>query len=147
MKTSCLRLKLVELNFFASFNADDQRKLTYLMYLNRNVQYSKLLLKNFSKMWWSLVKVGLCFNGNFLLIVMLCLVCLASGVNGSPGCQSKEHEISLKCMKSKQGKTNQGPKIEASTTIETTKASTTSNYQLFKCVSLCIYHRWSYYLL
>ena len=29
MKTSCLRLKLVELNFFASFNADDQRK-TYV---------------------------------------------------------------------------------------------------------------------
>ena len=29
MKTSCLRLKLVELNFFASFNADDQRK-TYI---------------------------------------------------------------------------------------------------------------------
>ena len=28
-KTSCLRLKLVELNFFASFNADDQRK-TYV---------------------------------------------------------------------------------------------------------------------
>ena len=27
MKTSCLRLKLVELNFFASFNADDQRKI------------------------------------------------------------------------------------------------------------------------
>ena len=26
MKTSCLRLKLVELNFFASFNADDQCK-------------------------------------------------------------------------------------------------------------------------
>ena len=35
MKTSCLRLKLVELNFFASFNADDQRKkLMYLTYLN-----------------------------------------------------------------------------------------------------------------
>ena len=81
-------------------------------------------------------KSCLCFNGNFLLIVMLCLVCLASGVNGSPGCQSKEHEISLKCMKSKQGKTNQGPKIEA--TMETTKASTTSNYQLFKCVS-CVF--------
>ena len=29
MKTSCLRLKLVELNFFASFNADDQSK-TYV---------------------------------------------------------------------------------------------------------------------
>ena len=29
MKISCLRLKLVELNFFASFNADDQRK-TYV---------------------------------------------------------------------------------------------------------------------
>ena len=29
MKTSCLRLKLVELNFFASFNADNQRK-TYV---------------------------------------------------------------------------------------------------------------------
>ena len=29
MKTSCLRLKLVDLNFFASFNADDQRK-TYV---------------------------------------------------------------------------------------------------------------------
>ena len=29
MKMSCLRLKLVELNFFASFNADDQRK-TYV---------------------------------------------------------------------------------------------------------------------
>ena len=29
MKTSCLRLKLVELNFFASLNADDQRK-TYV---------------------------------------------------------------------------------------------------------------------
>ena len=29
MKTSCLRLKLVELNFFASFSADDQRK-TYV---------------------------------------------------------------------------------------------------------------------
>ena len=29
MKTSCMRLKLVELNFFASFNADDQRK-TYV---------------------------------------------------------------------------------------------------------------------
>ena len=29
MKTSCLRLKLVELNSFASFNADDQRK-TYV---------------------------------------------------------------------------------------------------------------------
>ena len=29
MKTSCLRLKLVELNFFARFNADDQRK-TYI---------------------------------------------------------------------------------------------------------------------
>ena len=29
MKTSCLRLKLVELNFFVSFNADDQRK-TYV---------------------------------------------------------------------------------------------------------------------
>ena len=29
IKTSCLRLKLVELNFFASFNADDQRK-TYV---------------------------------------------------------------------------------------------------------------------
>ena len=27
MKTSCLRLKLVELNFFASFNADNQRKI------------------------------------------------------------------------------------------------------------------------
>ena len=34
MKTSCLRLKLVELNFFASFNADDQSKLTYLTLLN-----------------------------------------------------------------------------------------------------------------
>ena len=34
MKTSCLRLKLVELNFFASFNADDQRKPTFLMFLN-----------------------------------------------------------------------------------------------------------------
>ena len=29
MKTSCLRLKLVELNFFGSFNADGQRK-TYV---------------------------------------------------------------------------------------------------------------------
>ena len=29
MKTSHLRLKLVELNFFASFNVDDQRK-TYV---------------------------------------------------------------------------------------------------------------------
>ena len=26
MKTSCLRLKLVELNFLVSFNTDDQRK-------------------------------------------------------------------------------------------------------------------------
>ena len=34
MKTSCLRLKLVELNFFASFNADDQRKPTFLTFLN-----------------------------------------------------------------------------------------------------------------
>ena len=34
MKTSCLRLKLVELNFFASFNADDQSKLTFLTLLN-----------------------------------------------------------------------------------------------------------------
>ena len=33
MKTSCLRLKLVELNFFASFNADDQRKIAFLTYL------------------------------------------------------------------------------------------------------------------
>ena len=34
MKTSCLRLKLVELNFFESFNADNQRKSVFLMYLN-----------------------------------------------------------------------------------------------------------------
>ena len=34
MKTSCLRLKLVELNFFASFNVDDQKKPTFLMFLN-----------------------------------------------------------------------------------------------------------------
>ena len=36
MKTSCLRLKLVELNFFASFSADDQSKLTYLTLLNKH---------------------------------------------------------------------------------------------------------------
>ena len=35
MNTSCLRLKLVELNFFASFNADDQRKFAFLTYLNK----------------------------------------------------------------------------------------------------------------
>ena len=34
MKTSCLRLKLVELNFFASFNADAQSKLAFLTLLN-----------------------------------------------------------------------------------------------------------------
>ena len=34
MKTSCLRLKLVELNFFASFNADDQRK-TYVSNISK----------------------------------------------------------------------------------------------------------------
>ena len=34
MKTSCLRLKLVELNFFASFNAEDQRK-TYVSNISK----------------------------------------------------------------------------------------------------------------
>ena len=36
MKTSCLRLKLVELNFFASFNADDQRK-TYVSNVSKKL--------------------------------------------------------------------------------------------------------------
>ena len=34
MKTSCLMLKLVELNFFASFNADDQSK-TYVSNISK----------------------------------------------------------------------------------------------------------------
>ena len=42
MKTSCLRLKLVELNFFASFNADDQRK-TYVSNVSKKkIQNIKL---------------------------------------------------------------------------------------------------------
>ena len=43
MKTSCLRLKLVELNFFASFNADDQRK-TYISDVSK--YYIKFTCKN-----------------------------------------------------------------------------------------------------
>ena len=39
MKTSCLRLKLVELNFFASFNADDQRKFAFLTYLKNFARF------------------------------------------------------------------------------------------------------------
>ena len=43
MKTSWLRLKLVELNFFASFNADDQRK-TYVSDVSK--YYIKFICKN-----------------------------------------------------------------------------------------------------
>ena len=39
MKTSCLRLKLVELNLFASFNADDQR-ITYVSGMTPNYNKS-----------------------------------------------------------------------------------------------------------
>ena len=40
MKTSHLRLKLVELNFFASFNADDQRK-TYVSDVSKKKKKKK----------------------------------------------------------------------------------------------------------
>ena len=40
-RAGCLRLKLVELNFFASFNADDQRKFAFLMYLNTEFHVTK----------------------------------------------------------------------------------------------------------
>ena len=47
MKTSCLRLKLVELNFLVSFNADDQSKtdVTYTV----NVTTESSLLKKSSE--------------------------------------------------------------------------------------------------
>ena len=43
MKTSCLRLKLVELNFFASFNPDDQRK-TYVSNISKYTFKSSRLI-------------------------------------------------------------------------------------------------------
>ena len=45
MKTSCLRLKLVELNFFASFNADDQSK-TYVFKYDDFLNWKKLSLRD-----------------------------------------------------------------------------------------------------
>ena len=51
MKTSCLRLKLVELNFFASFNADDQRK-TYVSNVSKkkksemDIQISTIIFRS-----------------------------------------------------------------------------------------------------
>ena len=63
MKTSCLRLKLVELNFFASFNAGDQRK-AYVSniskYIFKSLRWTfSIILKyilNLLKPWlpWSL---------------------------------------------------------------------------------------------
>ena len=44
MKTSCLRLKLVELNFFASINADDQRK-TYVFNVSKYQNVMGLFIK------------------------------------------------------------------------------------------------------
>ena len=39
MKTSCLRLKLVELNFLVSFNTDDQSKTDVANAINIITQY------------------------------------------------------------------------------------------------------------
>ena len=44
MKACCLRLKLVELNFFASFNADDQRK-TYVSNVSKYIFLKRILSK------------------------------------------------------------------------------------------------------
>ena len=52
MKTSCLRLKLVELNFFASYTADDQRK-TYVS------DVSKYTFKS-SRLTFSIIGIHWC---------------------------------------------------------------------------------------
>ena len=55
MKTSCLRLKLVELNFLVSFNTDDQSKTNitntvYIITQNYLVQFLKCLADIFDNL-------------------------------------------------------------------------------------------------
>ena len=67
MKTSCLRLKLVELNFLVSFNTDDQSKTDVANAINVITYKSKSSRWTFSILTTDLKKIALSIYSEYVV--------------------------------------------------------------------------------